>query len=240
MEVSVLEVQNVPSEAYISISSGAVRQQAQLEVGKPLLFPAQASKGKISVSLYENLGSVTMNGVEKKLGSEDVFVVPVKSDKGVTTEVKLRTRCPQGRSHQPEDVHGIIQAPSSSAWKYLGQNDLQSVVQSLIQEVLRDKPQDPYAFMAGKLKQHRGKEVSTRCGDQPLPLDSAILESRKSMELPAPNLDTLASQAIGAEIAALGVAREQAQTMLNALFAKMNDKLGPTFPERARAAKEKR
>mmetsp|Transcript_33137 Transcript_33137/g.60766 ORF Transcript_33137/g.60766 Transcript_33137/m.60766 type:complete len:237 (+) Transcript_33137:98-808(+) len=232
MEVSVLEVQNVPSTAYISISSGSVHQQAHLEVGKPLLFPAKAAEGKISVSLYEQLGTATM---ASQKGKEDVVVMPVKSGSGITTQVKLRTRCPDGRPPSMDDSNGSQGLPSAS-WQYLGQNDLQNVVSSLLHEVLRDRPQNPYAFMAGKLKQHRGKKVNPSGGVWVH--DSAILESRKSTELPAANLDTLASQAIGAEMAARGEAREQAQLMLNSLFGSLNESLGPTFPERAKTAKE--
>mmetsp|Transcript_21539 Transcript_21539/g.49211 ORF Transcript_21539/g.49211 Transcript_21539/m.49211 type:complete len:238 (+) Transcript_21539:47-760(+) len=233
MEVSVLEVQNVPSTAYISISSGSVHQQAHLEVGKPLLFPAKAAEGKISVSLYEQLGTATMASQQ---GKEDVFVVPVKSGNGTSTQVKLRTRCPGGRPPSMEQCNGNAQILPSASWQYLGQNDLQNVVSSLLHEVLRDRPQNPYAFMAGKLKQHRGKGVNSSGGDWVH--DSVILESRKSTELPAANLDTLASQAIGAEMAARGEAREQAQSMLDSLFGSLNESLGPTFPERAKTAKE--
>lgn len=154
MEVSILEAANTPPRATLSISCGSARREAALEVGQRLLLPidGSADNAQIDVNLYENLGMAVMQPIAATL---ECFVVPVTTGGagGSSTQVKLRAK---PREAAASGVLPGKTPPGGSGegdpWKYLGEHELQTTVHSLLREVLRERPSNPFQYMAGVLR----------------------------------------------------------------------------------------
>mmetsp|Transcript_53899 Transcript_53899/g.115764 ORF Transcript_53899/g.115764 Transcript_53899/m.115764 type:complete len:431 (+) Transcript_53899:117-1409(+) len=147
MELSVLEVTGAPSKALLAISSGSVRRTSDLAIGQPMLIPVEVAGGdaKLSISLLKHLGSAVMPG---DLPDKEIFAVPIAGGDG--KEVKLQATRRSAPSEPPKASES--EPAPKEPWHYLGYQEIQNVVQRLFDEVLRDRPAEPYKFMADRLR----------------------------------------------------------------------------------------
>jgi hypothetical protein len=147
MEINVLEVVNPPSKPVLAIHAGSVRRQAKLEVNQPFVIPHPGSQiGPVEVSLFQQLATHMLPGDSS---SEAECKIPIKKLDGQASEVRLRIRrgeaATAGKAPKTEDSMGMTR-------DYLEHHQLQQRIQSLIQDVLREQPDNPYKYMVSQLR----------------------------------------------------------------------------------------
>lgn len=142
-----LDASNPPSKPVLAIHVGSVRRQAKLEVNKPFVIPNPGTQiGPVEVSLFQQLASQVLPNDN----SPEVFCrIPIKRLDGVASEVQLRVRrgaaANLGKLQKTEDSVGLTR-------DYLDRHQLQQRIQSLIQDVLREQPANPYKYMLDQLR----------------------------------------------------------------------------------------
>jgi len=162
----VLEASNAPAGHVVSVCIGPTRQEAQLEVTRPLKFPHPGlQQGPVEVGLFQELGSCVL---PRDPGLEGVCDIPVVRSDGSSSQVKLSVRragdadprrgASRSRSKRPKEAPG-------------GPEDLHGQVleriHGLIHDVLRDQPADPRSFMLAELRSWRREAV-----EAPAPQDA--------------------------------------------------------------------
>lgn len=171
MEVTVLDVTNPPTKPVLAIHAGSVRRQAKLEVNQPFVIPHPGSQtGPVEVSLFQQLASCML---PSDSAPEAFCNIPFKKDDGQSSQVKLRVRRGEavnaGKKQKTDDDVGLTR-------DYLDHHQLQQRIQSLIQDVLREQPENPYKYMVEQLRKSqdgtRSKE-STQSSDQATPAPAA-------------------------------------------------------------------
>jgi hypothetical protein len=145
----VLEVSNQPPKPVLAIHAGSVRRQAKLEVNTPFVIPHPGSQsGPVEVSLFQQLTSKVLPNDNKP---EALCSIPVKRLDGQSTELQLRIR--RGEAAIVTDkVKAEANNTMGMTRDYLERHQLQQRIQGLIQEVLREQPDNPYKYMVEQLR----------------------------------------------------------------------------------------
>lgn len=142
-----LEVTNLPSKPVLAIHAGSVRRQAKLEVNRPFVIPHPGSQtGPVKVSLLQQLATHVLPHDT----TPEVFCnIPVKTLDGRSSEVQLRIRRGEAaNAGKQQKTDGNMEVTRD----YLEHHQLQQKIQSLIQDVLREQPENPYKYMLQLLK----------------------------------------------------------------------------------------
>lgn len=158
MEVTCLEVSNPPAKAVLAIHAGSVRRQAKLEVNAPFIIPHQGTEsGPIWVSLFQQLATQVLPEDKQP---EVYCSIPVSNSDGASKNVQLRIRrgdaliANSGPKPPPVDSIGVTR-------DYLEHHQLQQRIQSLIQDVLREQPDNPYKYMVEQLRKLQAQKSKT-------------------------------------------------------------------------------
>lgn len=148
MEFTVVSAANLPPKPVLAVHAGDVRRQIKLEVNHPFVLPDTGSKpAHVEVSIYQQLASQLL---PEDGHSETACTIPVRRPDGTPTHVKLQV--------QREEWHKAKAKDSQCVQDYLETHKVQQRIQNLIQDVLREAPDDPYQFM---LQQLRESQAST-------------------------------------------------------------------------------
>jgi len=140
MEFTVVTTSNLPPKPILAVHAGSVRRQMKLEVNHPFILPDPGSQTSVEVSVFQQLASQLLPEDGKE---ETKCTIPVRRPDGTATQVRLEIR--RDAQEKPKDGQSIQD--------YLEHHKVQQRIQSLIQEVLREAPEDPYKFMLQKLRQ---------------------------------------------------------------------------------------
>lgn len=155
-----LDVTNPPSKPVLAIHAGTVRRQAKLEVNQPFVIPHPGTQtGTVEVSLFQQLASHVLPSDN----TPEVFCdIPVKKLDGQQSKVQLRVR--RGNATNANATPDKIKADDSMVLTrdYLDHHQLQQRIQSLIQDVLREQPENPYKYMLGQLRKAKGGAGATK------------------------------------------------------------------------------
>eukprot|EP00933_Yihiella_yeosuensis_P075532 TRINITY_DN84971_c0_g1_i1.p1 TRINITY_DN84971_c0_g1~~TRINITY_DN84971_c0_g1_i1.p1 ORF type:complete len:245 (+),score=72.39 TRINITY_DN84971_c0_g1_i1:115-849(+) len=155
MEFVVLESENVPAKPVLAVHTGSVRRQVKLEVNQPFVVPHPGSTtAPVEVSVFQQLASQLLPDD----GKEEVSCnIPLRKPDGGASQVTLRIRrgvdAPAATAGGGDDTLGMTK-------EYLDHHHLQQRVQGLLQDVLRDQPQDPYRYMLDVLKKVKKGEAT--------------------------------------------------------------------------------
>eukprot|EP00747_Dinoflagellata_sp_TGD_P184380 gnl/TRDRNA2_/TRDRNA2_39943_c0_seq1.p1 gnl/TRDRNA2_/TRDRNA2_39943_c0~~gnl/TRDRNA2_/TRDRNA2_39943_c0_seq1.p1 ORF type:complete len:402 (-),score=60.70 gnl/TRDRNA2_/TRDRNA2_39943_c0_seq1:105-1310(-) len=158
MEVTVLDVRNAPTKPVLAIHAGSVRRQARLELNQPFVIPHPGTQpGPVQVTLFQQLASQVL----RDDGRPEAFCsIPVRNTDGASSQVKIRVR--RGDTLAASDDRALRAASGQDSMSitrdYLNQHQLQQRIQSLIQDVLREQPDDPYKYMLSMLRKSRETE----------------------------------------------------------------------------------
>eukprot|EP00746_Dinoflagellata_sp_MGD_P089313 gnl/MRDRNA2_/MRDRNA2_35264_c0_seq1.p1 gnl/MRDRNA2_/MRDRNA2_35264_c0~~gnl/MRDRNA2_/MRDRNA2_35264_c0_seq1.p1 ORF type:complete len:646 (-),score=214.53 gnl/MRDRNA2_/MRDRNA2_35264_c0_seq1:35-1972(-) len=183
MEVTVLDAQKAPANSIISISTGQVRRQTKMEMHKAFHVPHNGAAGPIKVDLLTQLTSQTLalNGIK------DVYSVPVEGQDGSLSELKLQIKMTEHKKGEEEKTPSSPSRRLDTALKmrrYLDEHQLQQRVQSLLHEVLKKRPDDPYAFMVGQLKAEREMQATEAAKEEAA---KPVVVPKAPAEPPSPN-----------------------------------------------------
>lgn len=150
MEVTVLETKNTPATPVLAVQVGASPlRQAGLEVGRPFLVPRSGEGAELPVEVV--LFNQMANAALPDGCTETSCSVPVKKPDGSSGEVKLSVRRTAPKSGAAADAT-VGPKPGND---YLDKHGLTEKVQGLIEEVLRDQPDDPFRFMLDRLRKSK-------------------------------------------------------------------------------------
>jgi hypothetical protein len=159
MEVTLLDAQNLPASPVMTINAGSVRRQVKLELNKPFMVPASASESKsLQVSLFQQVASQVLPN-DNRAHSFCRFNADNPLSGTSSSEVHLRI-------HRGKAALANAEVPKASFEKMLSNADLtkdyvekhrlKQCIQSLIQDVLRTQPDNPYGFMIKQLRAAKG------------------------------------------------------------------------------------
>lgn len=214
MEVALLEADGIPEGCLVSVRAGSIRRQAPVEANKPckLLFPDGVSKANpFKVDLLAPLGSTYFEVSTAK----EKYPFEVKSRYGgksmhVTLRVRQETK---GAANAANELDGMYNVPQSindnvaasvahesparrhhaamQQRSYLDSHELMPWMNSLMQDLLKDRPDDPWSYIDASTAHARmkSKGYSPTAVPSAAQLDlgsskagSAILPSAKSAQ----------------------------------------------------------
>jgi len=185
MEVSVFDTGDLPEGCILSIRAGNTRRQAPLPLSEPFRFPNLPFNARhFKVDVLHTRGSGRLDITAG--GAEETYSVPVLLADGKEAKLGLTVReqpalCGKraaelkqlDRSMRVETAVGTVTpgaspSPGEKASKvardtreYARDHNLHNLVQEMLQYVLRERPDAPYAFMSTYLKrkaQERGEK----------------------------------------------------------------------------------
>jgi len=170
MEVEVLGVDGAPDGAVVSIRAGSQRKQAAVAaIGSgttPFRFTIGASgvnpfridlmqpAGTVKMALRHGEGNYTADLKAIGKGGKDVhvrFAVREAGKKGPREPLKSAER-EKSVPKPTEDPEDPLQAAAAVAKEYLEHHQLLPFVRALIQTVIRERPLDPYDFIANQFR----------------------------------------------------------------------------------------
>jgi hypothetical protein len=183
MEVTVLDVTNPPTKPVLAIHAGTVRRQAKLEVNQPFVIPHPGTQtGTVEVSLFQQLASHTLPSDSTP---EQFCNIPVIKPDGQSSKVQLRVR--RGKAIDAGADKAKADDSMVLTRDYLDHHQLQQRIQSLIQDVLREQPENPYKYMLGQLR--KAKDGTGMVAQDKVPAAVATkTEEKPGLELPPPLL----------------------------------------------------
>mmetsp|Transcript_42513 Transcript_42513/g.92384 ORF Transcript_42513/g.92384 Transcript_42513/m.92384 type:complete len:343 (+) Transcript_42513:62-1090(+) len=155
MEFTVVTASNLPPKPILAVHAGSVRRQMKLEVNHPFVLPNPGEKASVEVSVFQQLASQLLPEDGKV---ETKCTIPVRRPDGTATQVRLEIR--RDGSHEEKDGQCIQ--------TYLEEHKVQQRIQSLIQEVLREAPEDPYKFMLQQLREIQASTPRHVRSEEPL------------------------------------------------------------------------
>jgi len=151
MEVTILDAANLPTKAILAINTGSIRGQVKPEVNQPFVVASSGSTSSVEVALFQQMGTRLMVDEGQ---NEAHCCIPFRRADGINSKVQLQIR----RKHQ--DTCSISggspgQELATMATGYLAKHKLRERCENLIQDVLREQPDDPYKCMLEALKRAR-------------------------------------------------------------------------------------
>mmetsp|Transcript_126326 Transcript_126326/g.229351 ORF Transcript_126326/g.229351 Transcript_126326/m.229351 type:complete len:1459 (-) Transcript_126326:350-4726(-) len=149
MEVNVLRHGGVPEGSVLSIRAGTVRRQAPVSSGRTFKFP-----GKLENPLKVDVFSQIASGyIVVRPGAEN-YKVSFADNPSITCELEVKDSSSSSAapSPQPPEIEEPAvkrqEAAAASAKDYLEQHAILEFFQAVLQTVIKEKPDDPYAAMA--------------------------------------------------------------------------------------------
>jgi len=172
---------NLTKDYYVSVRVGEVQKLSRINAGRGYKFPSSAigerKFGKIEIFKkvgHASVGIVPENGVDQevRVDLEDEtkvrFKVALNTDEEKSASRPVRMEATQEKSPGRKQDHSKVQAAKA----YLEQHNLEMRLSEAMQAVLREKPEDPAAFVAEKLAKSAGavqKTPSSPKKEQPVP-----------------------------------------------------------------------
>eukprot|EP00437_Effrenium_voratum_P002447 CAMPEP_0181439578 /NCGR_PEP_ID=MMETSP1110-20121109/22503_1 /TAXON_ID=174948 /ORGANISM="Symbiodinium sp., Strain CCMP421" /LENGTH=303 /DNA_ID=CAMNT_0023563313 /DNA_START=37 /DNA_END=948 /DNA_ORIENTATION=+ len=180
MEFTVVTTSNAPPKPILAVHTGSVCRQMKLEVNHPFVLPNPGSTAAVEVSVFQQLASQLLPEDGK---AETACTIPVRTPDGTATQVQLEIRR-EVLKGRPKSVQGIPE--------YLETHKVQQRIQNLIQDVLREAPDDPYRFMLHELKKIQAaspkkavkEPLVPHPPDKPKPTGSRPLPGRAAPPVP--------------------------------------------------------
>jgi len=147
MEVSMLSAMGIPAEAMLSIRAGVTRRQAPATAGKSLKFPNLEGGQLLKVDIMQKIGS---SYVVLKPGShaEAKYKLDFGDSMACELEVKQGTRDAPKKMEEEEPEQKVTAMSVKDAKEYLDASGLLQFMQSVLQVVVKERPKDPFRFMA--------------------------------------------------------------------------------------------
>jgi len=151
MEVNLITKNEIPEESILSIRAGTVRRQATIASGRPFRFPKiSMDENPLKIDILKQIGSAYL--VMKP--GEEQYKVTFQTSEGVPSmacevEVKPVEILEGMDTGNGEVVDKKAEAASAKEAKdYLENHKVLQFVQAVLQTVIKERPSDPYAYIA--------------------------------------------------------------------------------------------
>jgi len=179
MEVSLVARGTVPEDAVLSVRAGTIRRQAAVGSGRSFRFPKSAIKeNPLKVDILQQIGSAYL--VLKP--GEDQYKLKFNNE-GLNCEVGVKTLADgEEASPDPEAKKSDSTAGSAKEAKdYLETHQVLQFVQAVLQTVIKDKPADPWSYIANHFLSGYEPNESRTTTDKPpaKPVDVPVEEPKK-------------------------------------------------------------
>lgn len=199
MEVTVVSAQGAPEGSILSIRAGGARRQGPINSKHPFRFPvAPTAGGPFKIDLLgpiattrmvprpdEDTYSTTFTTGDGKVITVDLNVqatgegaAPAASDSMEPLKVAAESALDGATPNKASKRHNI----ALEARSYLDDHQLTNFIQSMLQGLLKEKPEDPYAWMARQLQ---GADRPNKPPPKPKPAPKAP-EPAAAAAAPAP------------------------------------------------------
>jgi len=170
MELEVLRTTGIPDSSIISIRAGSTRRQAQISaLEHPFKFPCKPEEcASFKVDILGQIGTARWSFDP----AEDTYTLPLEPsgripiealNAGGAMEVAFAIR-------RMTDDCGA-ESGESNAWRhrkeiaardYLEEHNLVNFMQGLLQSLMKEKPDDPYAYLTRRLLTLKDPELAAR------------------------------------------------------------------------------
>lgn len=187
MELSILDSAGLPEGGILSVRSGPTRRQSPLPCTAPFRLPA--GPWPLRIDVLALLGKSTAGASLGKLDPEGCCKVPLESRDGrqmsVTLQVfegkaagmrpKTAPNLKSGKDLEEPEAEASPSSPvrrrdtEAEARAYLDRHRLHEFMHALFELLLRERPTDPYSFIAARFREAALREPSAPHGELALP-----------------------------------------------------------------------
>mmetsp|Transcript_87964 Transcript_87964/g.138875 ORF Transcript_87964/g.138875 Transcript_87964/m.138875 type:complete len:628 (+) Transcript_87964:56-1939(+) len=218
MELSILEANGLPDGSILSVRSGPTRRQSPLPCTAPFRLPAGPWPLRIDIlallgksSPGANLGKLDAEGcckvpLEARDGRQMSVTLQVYDGKASGSRPKTAPVPPQVLGNTLEEADPSRTSPirrrdtEAEARSYLDRHRLHEFMHALFELLLRERPEDPYSFIAQKFREAANQEENSIPENMPSlepyekpPHPSAGLGSTSSSDVLRSNVSTAPS-----------------------------------------------
>jgi len=159
LKLEPLETNGIPQDCFISVRVGDMQKLSRIATLRSYRFPKIGDRfGK--VDLFKRIGSCSVNVDPEELGTREVFLDCTKSGYGsmkLAVDVGLKAESGLTQPQKANEPGGgaskanLAGAKMKQANDYLHQHGIESLLSHSVQELLRERPEDPAGFLASKL-----------------------------------------------------------------------------------------
>lgn len=180
MEMTILDCTGLPEGSILSVRSGPTRRQSPLPCSAPFRLPA--GPWPLRVDVLGLLGRTAPGIALNPVGEECLCKLPLEGKDGRKMSVTLQVcdagggfkrpkTCPVGhapgqRGGSQEELEGVLAGSpvkrrdaEADARAYLDKHRLHEFMHSLFELLLRERPDDPYSFIATKFREASSAEA---------------------------------------------------------------------------------
>lgn len=203
MEVSILETRGFEGDLVLSVRGGTSRRQAPISTDQPFAFPcSMLNANPFKIDLMKPVAKKTVRIDPTKDIYSVLFATPDGKEHGLLTiQVKdVPAKCGvkgppsrPGTANVPgsdwnlpltdkEQTSERKQANAAAARKYLERFNLLSIVQEMLQHVIREKPEEPLLEMAKHLCRLSGHRTEPEAATKDDVLDGVLASVRSDDE----------------------------------------------------------
>lgn len=170
MELEVLRTTGLPESSIISIRAGSTRRQAPISaLDHPFKFPCKPEDcASFKVDILGQIGTARWCFNQE----EETYTLPVEPsgripqsalDAGGIMEVAFAVRrMSEECSSEIGDSNAWRHRKEIAARDYLEEHNLVNFMQGLLQSLMKEKPDDPYAFLTRKLLTLKDPKLAAR------------------------------------------------------------------------------
>lgn len=176
MELSILDTLGLPEGSILSVRSGPTRRQSPLPCSTPFKLPA--GPWPLRIDVLALLGKSLAGASLSKLDANGRCRVPLEARDGRQMSVTLQVfegkngarpnTAPNqnmGKGEEEGDAEGGLSSPvrrrdtEAEARAYLDRHRLHEFMHTLFESLLRERPTDPYMFIAARFREAAALEV---------------------------------------------------------------------------------
>jgi len=149
MEVCLLSNSGVPDDAIISVRAGSVRKQGTLGSCKAFGFP-NGEENRLKFDVMSRIGAGNLVLKPASIDASSVYKVTLSDEMSCEVQVNRSGEHPPSKNLGIEDSPVKISAAAGAkdAKDYLESKGLLSFLQGVLHVVIKEKPDDPYTYMA--------------------------------------------------------------------------------------------
>lgn len=161
MEVQVTDTFGLEEDVIVSIRCGSVRRQAPLESvqSHPFKFPPQLEdvSEPLKIDLLKPVASTRL----VLHPAEEQYSIGFEQDDSIAMGLHVMAGAPEASESTTVGAKDTgAKDSASSAKDYLEQNGLLKYVQSLLQAIIQDKPEDPFSYMIEQLSAAQSASIA--------------------------------------------------------------------------------
>jgi len=211
MEISLLTKQDIEDDWIFSVRAGTIKRQAPVSSARPFRFPKMSmEEGPLKIALLKQVAT----GYLVLKPTDGNYRVQFESGPSCEVGVRKVTDGEEVKEKPPDETKEGA-ASATEAKEYLERHQVLQFVQALLQAVIKERPKDPYGYMArhftnGYNADENWSPRKPATGEPAAPKDSSMArtmepaEAAKAQAVKEPPLaavtePTKAAPALGAE-----------------------------------------